>query len=64
MHDGSVRTLAEVVDFYNRGGVPNPALDVFVTTLDLSDEEKQQLVAFMEALTGTMPAIDRPALPD
>jgi cytochrome c peroxidase len=64
MHDGSVRTLAEVADFYNRGGVPNPALDVFVTTLDLTDEEKQQLVAFMEALTGTMPAIDRPSLPD
>lgn len=64
MHDGSVRTLAGVVDFYNRGGVPNPTLDVFVTTLDLTDEEKQQLVAFMEALTGTMPAIERPALPD
>lgn len=64
MHDGSVRTLADVVDFYNRGGVPNPTLDVFVTTLDLTDEEKQQLVAFMEALTGTMPAIDRPTLPD
>ena len=63
MHDGSVRTLAEVVELYNAGGVPNPTLDIFISPLELSDSEKQDLVAFMEALTGTLPAIDRPALP-
>lgn len=63
MHDGSVGTLADVVDFYARGGVPNPTLDVFVTTLELTEADKRDLVAFMEALTGTMPAIERPALP-
>jgi cytochrome c peroxidase len=63
MHDGSERTLADVVEFYDRGGVPNPTLDIFISPLELSDGEKQDLVAFMESLTGTMPAIERPVLP-
>lgn len=63
MHDGSERTLADVVEFYNGGGVPNPTLDIFISPLELSDGEKQDLVAFMEALTGTMPPIERPVLP-
>jgi cytochrome c peroxidase len=63
MHDGSVKTLADVVEFYDKGGVPNPTLDVFVTTLELTDAEKRDLVAFMESLNGTMPAIERPTLP-
>ena len=63
MHYGSVRTLADVVALYDRGGVPNPTLDVFVTPLDLTDAEQHDLVAFLEALTGSLPAIDRPALP-
>jgi cytochrome c peroxidase len=63
MHDGSERTLADVVEFYDRGGVPNPTLDIFISPLELSDGEKQDLVAFMESLTGTMPAIEPPVLP-
>jgi cytochrome c peroxidase len=63
MHDGSVGTLAEVVDFYNRGGIQNPALDVFISPLDLSEEDRKDLVAFLEALTGSLPAIERPTLP-
>jgi cytochrome c peroxidase len=63
MHDGSLKTLADVVEFYDKGGVPNPTLDVFVTTLELTDAEKRDLAAFMQSLTGTMPAIERPALP-
>jgi cytochrome c peroxidase len=63
MHDGSLRTLAEVVEFYARGGEPNPGLDVFVMPLDLTPEEQRDLVAFLEALTGTLPAIERPVLP-
>lgn len=64
LHDGSARTLADVVEFYDRGGVPNPTLDIFIGPIGLSDGEKQDLVAFMEALTGTLPAIDRPTLPE
>jgi hypothetical protein len=43
--------------------VPNPTLDVFVMPLDLTDDERKDLAAFLEALTGSMPQIDRPALP-
>jgi cytochrome c peroxidase len=63
LHDGSARTLADVVEFYDRGGVPNATLDVFISSLDLSDDDQKDLVAFLEALTGTLPKVDRPALP-
>jgi cytochrome c peroxidase len=63
MHDGSVRTLADVVELYDAGGVKNPTLDIFVMPLGLTDEEQKDLVTFMEALTGPLPKIDRPALP-
>ena len=63
LHDGSVGTLAGVVDLYNRGGVPNPALDVFIVPLELAADDERDLVAFMEALTGAPPTIDRPVLP-
>lgn len=57
MHDGSVKTLREVVELYTKGGIPNPHLDRkidrrFAEILDLSEEQINQLVAFMEALDG------------
>ena len=52
MHDGSVATLAEVVDFYDRGGEPNATLDVEVHRLGLTAGDKRALVAFLESLTG------------
>ena len=64
MHDGSVRSLAEVVEFYDRGGVPNPTLDIFVMPLELTDDELKDLVAFLETLTDhkflTNPALSNP----
>jgi cytochrome c peroxidase len=63
LHDGSAKTLEEVVEFYDRGGVQNPTLDIFISPIGLSADEKADLVAFLEALTGTLPAIARPALP-
>jgi cytochrome c peroxidase len=63
LHDGSATTLEEVVEFYVRGGVPNPTLDIFISPIGLSATEKADLVAFLEALTGTPPAIARPTLP-
>jgi cytochrome c peroxidase len=62
-HDGSARTLAEVIEFYDRGGVPNDTLDIFMTTLELTEDEQADLVAFLEALTGSLPEIERPELP-
>jgi cytochrome c peroxidase len=51
MHDGSMATLEEVVDFYDRGGRPNPYLDKDMQRLDLLDEEKRGLVAFLKVLS-------------
>lgn len=50
MHDGSFKSLEEVVDFYDRGGGPNPALDSKIKPLSLSSDEKKALVAFLGAL--------------
>jgi cytochrome c peroxidase len=50
MHDGSIKTLEEVVELYNRGGDKNPHLDEALKPLDLTKEEKQDLVAFLKAL--------------
>jgi cytochrome c peroxidase len=52
MHDGSEATLMDVVNFYDRGGEPNPYLDGGVVPLKLTEQEKQDLVVFMESLTG------------
>lgn len=52
MHDGSLSTLSDVVQFYNRGGHPNPLLAPLLRPLHLSDIEVAALVAFLESLTG------------
>ncbi len=50
MHDGSLGTLEEVVEFYNTGGGANPNRDPLVAPLGLSPEERRALVAFLRAL--------------
>jgi cytochrome c peroxidase len=52
MHDGSLATLEEVVDFYDGGGHANPFLDRRIRPLRLSESEKRALVAFLRALSG------------
>ena len=52
MHDGSLGTLREVVEFYGAGGVPNENLDTLIVPLDLNAQEVSDLVAFLESLTG------------
>lgn len=52
MHDGSLRTLLDVVRFYDRGGEHNPHLDERVRPLGLTDREMSDLVDFMRALTS------------
>lgn len=56
MHDGSLRTLRDVVDFYAGGGNSNPHLDRDIKPLTLSRAERDDLVAFLESLTGEQPA--------
>jgi cytochrome c peroxidase len=52
MHDGSIKTLEEVVEFYDKGGLPNKNLDKSVRKLNLSADEKKDLVMFLHALSG------------
>jgi cytochrome c peroxidase len=51
MHDGSLQTLWDVMDHYNKGGEPNPYLDGGIEPLALGEAEIDQLVAFMFSLT-------------
>ena len=51
-HDGRFKTLEEVVNFYNQGGVKNPHQDPLIIPLDLTDQEKGDLVAFLHTLNG------------
>lgn len=60
MHDGSQKTLAEVVDFYNKGGEKNPQLSKDMRPLHLSDAEQRDLIAFLDALNGDRVLVDEP----
>jgi cytochrome c peroxidase len=59
MHDGSQKTLEEVIDFYNQGGEKNPVLDSGIRPLNLTDQEKADLVEFLKALTSPQFAQDQ-----
>jgi len=53
MHDGSLRTLEAVIDFYDRGGGLDRFLDHELHALHLSRRDKQDLLAFLRSLTRT-----------
>jgi cytochrome c peroxidase len=65
MHDGSLKTLEEVVEHYDKGGIPNPSLDPDIKPLKLTKQESADLVAFMNALTGEVKPLEEllPTLP-
>jgi cytochrome c peroxidase len=52
MHDGSEKTLEEVVEFYDKGGHKNKWLSTKIKPLHLTKQEKQDLVEFLKALSG------------
>lgn len=64
MHDGSQETLEEVMEWYNKGGHPNPWLSDKMKPLDLTEQEQADVVAFMiEGLTGEFPKVESGRLP-
>jgi len=64
MHDGSLKTLREVVEHYDRGGTPNPNLSDKIFALELNEQEILDLVEFLEqGLTGTVTRVPVPRLP-
>ena len=63
MHDGSLATLEETVEHYNKGGDKNPWLSDKIVPLKLTPQEKIDLVEFMRACTGTFPYVSSARLP-
>jgi len=65
MHDGSLKTLEDVVDFYSKGGIPNPQQDEEIFALKLNAQDKKDLITFLkEGLSSSeYPLIEPPPLP-
>ena len=61
MHDGSIQTLEEVIDLYDRGGVERPSRSVLIQPLGLTEAEKTDLVAFINTLTSAPQTVSAPA---
>lgn len=66
MHDGSLKTLEDVIEYYNKGGNANPQLDEEVFPLNLNAEQKADLVTFLkEGLSSEgYPDVSPPTLPE
>lgn len=54
MHDGSLKSIEEVIEHYDKGGTPNPSLDPEIHPLHLTAAEKAALATFLQALNGTL----------
>ena len=63
MHDGSVLTLDDVIELYDRGGIDRPSRSELIKPLGLSDQEKRELVSFLKTLTSPPQTTDLPYLP-
>ena len=63
MHDGAVATLDEVIELYDRGGIERPSRSELIKPLNLSKQEKADLVAFLQTLNGTPETVSLPVLP-
>ena len=71
MHNGTLATLSDVVDFYDRGGVvPGATPSVYannksklIKPLGLSKQEKEHLLAFLDAFSGEKIGLARPDIP-
>lgn len=71
MHNGALATLADVVDFYDRGGIASDGRSTdfphskspLIKPLGLSKTEKADLLAFLDAFSGDKITTERPAMP-
>jgi cytochrome c peroxidase len=67
MRDGSLATLEEVIDYYDRGGDSHPNksffIQKFMSPIGLTDQEKADLLAFLKTLGGEPPIFTQPELP-
>jgi cytochrome c peroxidase len=63
MHDGSLATVEEVIEHYDRGGVDRPSRSDLMKPLGLTSQEKSDLVAFLQTLTSNLTPTALPFLP-
>ena len=63
MHNGAFATLEQVIEFYNVGGGESPNLDPLLRPLGLTDQNKSDLIAFLNSLTGDPIVVEEPQLP-
>ena len=63
MHDGSIETLEEVIDLYDRGGIERPSRSAPIRPLGLTDPERADLIAFLRTLSAPAEIIAMPSLP-
>jgi cytochrome c peroxidase len=63
MHDGSLKTLEEVVEQYDQGGGTAGNKSDLILKLNLTQQEKNDLVAFLKTLTGKIPQVSTPRIP-
>ncbi|MFA0053188.1 cytochrome-c peroxidase [Vibrio echinoideorum] len=72
MHNGTIPTLEAVIDFYDRGGVADDGLttgfpqtkSVLIQPLGLTEQDKKNLLSFVEAFSGEQIFIDEPKIPE
>jgi cytochrome c peroxidase len=63
MHDGSISTLEQVIEHYDRGGIDRPSRSDLMKPLDLTAQEKADLLAFLQTLTSNLDPTTMPVLP-
>jgi cytochrome c peroxidase len=63
MHNGSLPTLAAVVELYDRGGIERPSRSLKIKPLGLTDLEKADIIEFLSALTSKGQLTDPPLQP-
>jgi cytochrome c peroxidase len=63
MHDGSLATLDDVIDIYDRGGIDRPSRDNDIHPLNLAPSDKADLIAFLQTLSSKPEQVAVPMLP-
>ena len=63
MHDGSVATLEDVIELYDKGGIDRPSRSPSIKPLSLTPGEKKDLIAFLQSLNASSPLAAFPRLP-
>mgnify|MGYP001171540983 CR=1 FL=1 len=63
MHNGSMRTLEQIIEHYSTGGIDRPSRSELIKPLSLTDQEKADLVAFLKTLTSHLSPTAMPVLP-